>query len=448
MIYRGVRVVVRIALAVFFRRMVVSGAEHIRSKGPLIVVANHPNTLMDPLIVAAVMPQRIGFVAKAGLFANRLLVAFFRFFHVIPIFRKQDVRPGERPDNTRSFAQCHAYLQRGGSFLIFPEGSSFYEIKLREIKRGTARIALSYEQAHGWAGGTHIQPVALDYSDAIQFRSAVAVSVGPAIEVAPFRMVYEADEAAGVNALTEAIRTALAHHLPSTTSKTEEDLLIKAHAFHAAYIDPAADLHRDPGRSLAARKQVADALRTVKASRTELYADTAQRLTAYFDALHAEGLTAGFLTDRFLKRDRQWLLAAYILEALLLFPAYLFGLLTNYLPYILPSQVYRLTGLELEYKAPVQLVTGLLTFPLFYALEVWAFGHFTGAGTGARLAFVAALPFAGYLTLHYWTDLRRCARLLRFRVGVRKERITELMAQRDALVARMVEARRAVSEQA
>lgn len=442
MIYRGVRVVVRIALAVFFKRIVVPGEAHIRPKGPLIVAANHPNTLMDPLIVASLMPQRIGFVANAGLFANRFLVAFFRFFHVIPIFRKKDVAPGEKPDNTRAFAQCHAYLDQAGTFLIFPEGSSYYEIKLREIKSGTARIALSYEQARGWTGGTHIQPVALDYSDAIQFRSTVAVSIGHAIKVAAYRALHEGDEAAAVAALTEAIRTALARHVPSTGGKDEEALLVKAHAFYTTYMDPAADLHRDSGRSLATRKQVADVMLALRERHPDLFTDLAARIHAFFDALQREGITSGFLTDPFLRRDRKVLLAAYVLETVLLLPAYLFGLATNYLPYILPSQVYRASGLEIEYKAPVQLITGLLTFPVFYALDLWAFAHFTGAGTAAQLAFLAALPLAGYLSLHYWNDLQRLVRLLRFSFGARPDRIAELVAQRDAIVQRMEEAQR------
>jgi glycerol-3-phosphate O-acyltransferase/dihydroxyacetone phosphate acyltransferase len=442
MIYRGVRVVVRIALAVFFKRLVIHGAANIRPKGPLIVAANHPNTLMDPLIVASLMPQRIGFVANAGLFANRFLVAFFRFFHVIPIFRKKDVAPGEKPDNTRAFAQCHAYLDQGGSFLIFPEGSSYYEIKLREIKSGTARIALSYEQARGWTGGTHIQPVALDYSDAIQFRSTVAVSIGQAIEVAAYRALHEGDEAAAVAALTEAIRTALARHVPSTGGKDEEALLVKAHAFYTTYMDPSADLHRDAGRSLATRKQVADVMLALRERHPDLFTDLAARIHAFFDALQREGITRGFLTDPFLRRDRKVLLAAYVLETVLLLPAYLSGLATNYLPYILPSQVYRASGLEIEYKAPVQLITGLLTFPVFYALDLWAFAHFTGAGTAAQLAFLAALPLAGYLSLQYWNDLQRLVRLLRFSFGARPDRIAELVAQRDAIVQRMEEAQR------
>ena len=129
---------------------------------------------MDPLLVASLAEQRIGFVANAGLFTNRLLRPFLRYFHAIPIYRKKDVAPGEKRDNAEAFSKCHEYLATGGTFLIFPEGSSLYELNLREIKTGTARIALSYEASKGFAGGLRILPVALDYSDAIQFRSMAA----------------------------------------------------------------------------------------------------------------------------------------------------------------------------------------------------------------------------------------------------------------------------------
>ena len=108
MIYAFIKVLVRISTAVFFKKIVVAGRANMPERGPAIIVANHPNTLMDPLLVALLAEQRIGFVANAGLFSNSFLVAFFRHFHVIPIFRKKDVAPGEKPDNAHAFAQCHA----------------------------------------------------------------------------------------------------------------------------------------------------------------------------------------------------------------------------------------------------------------------------------------------------------------------------------------------------
>lgn len=147
--YRLVLKLIKIALFFFFKKIVVTGKQNRLNQGPIIIVANHPNTLMDPLIIASIMKQQIGFVGNAGLFSNPLLRLLLNYFNVIPTFRKKDIAQGEKPDNKYSFSKCHDYLDKEGTILIFPGGSSYYELKLREIKTGTARIALSYESVQG-----------------------------------------------------------------------------------------------------------------------------------------------------------------------------------------------------------------------------------------------------------------------------------------------------------
>lgn len=437
MVYELMKILVRACTSIYFKRIVAAGLEKLPASGPTIIVANHPNTLMDPLLIAAAVKQRIGFVANAGIFSNRALAAFFRYFHVIPIFRKKDVAPGEKPDNTQAFAQCHTYLAQSGTFLIFPEGSSYYEINLREIKTGTARIALSYDGP----GELRIAPIALDYSDAIQFRSMVRVTAGKPIAVSAYREAYQRNEVEAVEALTADIRKALAKKLPWTTGKDQEDLLIKAHTFYTTYATPAADLHEDPQRSLFVRKQLADALHRLRETRPELYERTSTRLLAFFDALSADRLTPGFYTHAFQQRSFLALCVGYLAELLLLAPIYLFGSITNYLPYILPSLVFKASRLDIEYKAPVQMIVGLILFPLFYALEVWTFHQFIDQRTWMNMLFLLALPIAGYATMWYWTQLRRFARILRFRFSVPEERKREMLHERDALLEAMMEAR-------
>jgi glycerol-3-phosphate O-acyltransferase / dihydroxyacetone phosphate acyltransferase len=440
MLYAIVKFLVRISTAVFFKRIVVVGRERLPAHGPAIIVANHPNTLMDPLLIAALMKQRVGAVANAGLFSNAWLVRFFRYFHVIPIYRKKDVAPGEQPDNTRAFAQCHAYLEQGGTFLIFPEGSSHYEINLREIKTGTARIALSY----AGPGELHIHPIALDYSDAIQFRSMVRITVGRPIRVSDFRDAHAGNEIEAVEALTAAIRSALAKKLPWTTDKAQEALLIKAHTFLTTYAAPEADLHKDPHRSLVLRKQLADTLHHLRTTQPALYARTSAQLIAFFDALRADRITPGFHTDAFRRKRFALLCVGYLAELTVLAPIYLFGLLTNYVPYILPSLLFKASRLDVEYKAPVQMITGLLIFPLCYGLQAWAFHRHIDPRTWTLLLLLLAMPIAGFVAIWYWTELQRFARLLRFRFVVPAARKHAMVQERDAIFAAIREARKDV----
>jgi 1-acyl-sn-glycerol-3-phosphate acyltransferase len=440
MIYALIKVLVRISTAVFFNKIVVVGRTKMPDHGPTIVVANHPNTLMDPLLVASLMKQQVGFVANAGIFSNNFLTRFFRYFHVIPIYRKKDVAVGAKNDNTQAFAQCHAYLEQGGTFLMFPEGTSHYEINLREIKTGTARIALSY----AGPGELRIVPVALDYSDAIQFRSMVRVTVGRPIMVSAYKEVQQRNEAEAIDALTTDIRKAFSRKLPWTTDKAQEALLIKAHTFFTTYAVPEADLHENPKRSLALRKQLADALHRLQAERSELYKQTSEQLLAFFEALRVDRITPGFYTDDFRQKNFLLLCLGYVAQLALLAPVYLFGLLTNYIPYILPSLVFKASRMEVEYKAPAQMIVGLISFPLFYGLEVWVFLRYIDPGIWSAALFLLAMPVAGYTAMWYWTELQRFARILRFRFVVPAARKSEMLRERDAILSAMMEVRRSL----
>ncbi|HYV94402.1 MAG TPA: 1-acyl-sn-glycerol-3-phosphate acyltransferase [Chitinophagales bacterium] len=445
MIYTTIKGIVKISLSVFFKKIVVTGSENIPDHGPMIIVANHPNTFMDPLIIGTITEQRIGFVANAGIFSNKLLITVLRYFHVIPIFRKKDIAPGEKPDNKEAFIKCHEYLDQSGTLLIFPEGSSYYELKLREIKTGTARIALSFEELKKFQGNLKILPVALDYSDSLQFRSMVSITVNPPLYTHVYKEAYLRNEFDGVKALTEDIRKALAKNIPRTSGKEQEDFLIKAHKFYTAFYEPGADLYENPKRSLELRTQLSKVFHYIYVHDTGLYHDTETKVHAFFSGLKSEGLTAGFFTDQFLRTNKALVCLGYLSKLLLLLPFYLFGILTNYLPYILPSKIFQSLKIDIEYKTSVQMVSGMITFPLFYALEIWIFRHYVSADLRSTLLFMVALPVTGYITMYYWTELQRFARVIRFCFFMKPREKVKLRELRDEILDRMEEARKSLS---
>jgi glycerol-3-phosphate O-acyltransferase / dihydroxyacetone phosphate acyltransferase len=112
--YGLVRSLVRLLLALFYRRIDVAGAERIPATGPLIVAANHHNSLVDAMLVLAVVPRRLRTLAKAPLFRHPLIGPFLRLVGALPVHRRQEA--GNDPArNAELFAATTATLRAGGA---------------------------------------------------------------------------------------------------------------------------------------------------------------------------------------------------------------------------------------------------------------------------------------------------------------------------------------------
>src|SRR2546430_13974837 len=114
--YRLVRGFVRLLLWLFYRRVDVVGAERIPSRGPLIIVANHHNSLVDPMLIMGTFPRRITAVAKAPLFRHPLIGPFLRAVGALPVHRREEA--GDDP------RQKEALFARSGEGRVGEEGRS------------------------------------------------------------------------------------------------------------------------------------------------------------------------------------------------------------------------------------------------------------------------------------------------------------------------------------
>ena len=164
----------------------VRGRQHLPSRGPLLIVANHPNALVDAMLVATTVPRPVLITARATLFEHRALARFLQRIGVVPLLRTQDVSPsaqgtGSLVRNDASLDHVSNALQRGEVVVIFPEGTSHDAPTMAPLKSGAARIAL---HAHaGGVRGLHIVPIGLVYERKERPGSRVLVRIGDGIDV-------------------------------------------------------------------------------------------------------------------------------------------------------------------------------------------------------------------------------------------------------------------------
>ncbi|MDO7849147.1 lysophospholipid acyltransferase family protein [Hymenobacter sp. M29] len=443
--YTVMKPLVQVALRVFFRRIETRHRERLNQPGPLLFAGNHPNTLMDPLLTAIQTRQPVAFLAKSTFFVNPIVRAIMQSGNSIPIYRRHDAEvDGARAtpeqvaaQNEASFGRCYDYLDQGGTIMIFPEGTSVSERRLRPLKTGAARIALGAEARHDFKLGLKVVPLAINYFDPSRFRSDVLLNVAPPIRVADYAAAYAQDPEAAADQLTDAIREALERRLVITRDAAEDAFVQQVERTFGNHLNP-----DDDPNTLYDNFQLSQTLLQALAW-FEQHAPT--RLVAMrlqFQTYLAD-LRRFRITDEALEGQRRGTFAG-LLNLFFGAPVWLYGVLNNYLPYILPSVVAKRATKEAEFVAPIMLVVGMITFPLAYALQAAAVQHYLTHDWRLTVLYVLSLPLTGFYALGYWNNLS--ARLERLRV-LRFFRATptlgeELLQRRAGLVRQLEEARK------
>ena len=445
--YTVMKPVVRLGLRVFFRRLEVRHPERLRLPGPLMLCGNHPNTLMDPLVTAVQRHQPIAFLAKSTFFKNPVLGAIMRSGNCIPIYRRQDAEGSAHApspaqlaaSNEASFGRCYDYLERGGTVMIFPEGTSVSERRLRPLKTGAARIALGTEARHDFKLGLKLVCVGTNYFDPSHFRSDVLLNVAPPIEVASYAARYHEDPDAAADELTEEIRRRLTRRLVISRDAADDQLAQQVERTFGNHLNP----DDDPSTlydNFQLSRTLLDAVAWFEQHDPGRLAALRGALTTYLTDLEGHKLDDEALDQSHRPGTR---LADYLNLALGL-PVWLYGLITNYIPYKIPAAVaYRATK-DTEFIAAIMLGVGILTFPLAYALEAAAVQHWLTHDWRLTLLFISSLPLAGFYALGYWQTLS--ARFKRLRVRQLPAAVlARLRGQRAAILQLLDEARAALA---
>ena len=174
---RLMAVVARFAATLLLRRLEVAGEDRLPRRGPALLVANHFNGFVDPIVITAALGRTPRFIAKAGLRRLPVAGALLRGAGVVFVQRRQD----GGGDNDDAFAECHRALADDDTVAIFPEGTTHDRPRLDPLKTGAARIALGARRAG--ARGLVIVPVGLTFPDKVALRSSALVQLGPPIEL-------------------------------------------------------------------------------------------------------------------------------------------------------------------------------------------------------------------------------------------------------------------------
>ncbi|MBM3276526.1 MAG: 1-acyl-sn-glycerol-3-phosphate acyltransferase [Candidatus Handelsmanbacteria bacterium] len=385
---------VRFALWVFFRKIEVRGREQVPRGRPLVLVANHPNVMLDVLLLGAFAPGPFPrFLGKTTLFKNTFYTFFLRRLGGIPVARSQDPG-GQVGRNQEMLREACQTLVQGDSLALFPEGLSRSGLRLRPFKPGAARIALRAEDESGGQAGIWIVPVGLTYTAPGIFRSEVVLHFGAPVQAGDFLTAYRANHGQGAQQLTDLLYQRL---LPLTLHLENPDLEEAIHDLVALYGEEVLQEFPDSPerhRRLLAGQELIRAAQYYARTNPALVRVLATRLRHHLGQLRRLDLEPKALSPG-KTAPGPW----HLFLTLLLAPLALYGLLNNALPYVVPRLWTRAYAEEPEMWATVKLAVGIVAFPLYYALRMGVAYWFWG--WSLAFEYGLTLPLSGLFALYY-----------------------------------------------
>jgi 1-acyl-sn-glycerol-3-phosphate acyltransferase len=320
--YTSVRLFLKISLQFYSKKIIVKGKKNIPKKGAILFAINHPNALLDPLMVTCNNPRENHFLVRADVFKKPLIRKALSSLNLMPIYR---IRDGikQLSNNEEVFEKCYNILKNEETLFIFPQGGHSRDRNIKSLSKGFTRIVFGALEKYSDLEISVI-PVGLTYQNSSTFPSKVIVSYGNAINS---RAIFDSNpKAKAINILKADVSNQLKEitvHIPN--DENYEAVLNKLNAANVDFTN--VNL---------VNKMIAD----------NRFPEPVKKPT------------------NFLK------------------PLYYFIILNSLIPYLFWKKQSK--GIEeIEFTDTFRYGLNVLTFPLFYALQGLIISYFFGAKIGS-----------------------------------------------------------------
>ncbi len=173
MFYPALRTFVKFGMKWYVKDWQVRQLEHTQLDLPTIVVANHPNSFFDALVLAVHSPKDTRFLVRGDIFEKPWANWLLRNLFMIPIYKKSD-DPDFEVRNAFTYDECAKCLKSSENIVLFPEGVSRNSHQLRPLMPH-GFVALT-ERAIRMDVPVQIQAFALGYNSFDSIPKAVALT--------------------------------------------------------------------------------------------------------------------------------------------------------------------------------------------------------------------------------------------------------------------------------
>lgn len=395
-----VRPVVKVWFDFYHKSVTYSGFEQVNWSKPIIFAPSHQSAFTDALCL--ILPTEytndrfIYPLIRADAFGNNSFIDWvLTAFHMLPVYRPKD-NVDLRKRNNLVFFDCYKILSKNRNLLIHPEGNCYAIKRVRQFKKGLARIAFGAEENNDFNLGVTIVPVGINYRTVTQERGGIHIQCGNPIDVSEYKEAYAEHSASAISDLTQSVEQGVKKVTVDIQSDEyytlTEDILDLAKNRSASFVS---DLQYTREEVIFEKQLIQTVDQVIEDS------ESAQELqTAVQNIL--ENLKGLKLSKKLplVQTHKPLLLVGEGLSYVFLIPLYLYGWINNILPwYLIHNLADRIK--DKQFINSARMASGLLIFPICYLVQSAIFGLIYGSITWT-LVYLLSLPISGILSLNIW----------------------------------------------
>jgi hypothetical protein len=344
--------------------------------------------------------------------------------------------PGESHKNEEVFETCFQHLGKGRCLLIFPEGNSRTERRLRPLKTGTARIALGANQYTNYDVDVKIIPIGINYSNPHRFQSDLYISIGEPISSAAYNEAFLANPKKTSGELTGAVEEAMKQQLVIIEDESLDELVTNIERIYKH--EAMEQTNIGAAESFLMQKDIVEVVQHFHRHDADRVWRVNLMMQNYNYHLHRFGLRDELLKGSGKHTD----VRKHLTFLTISFPMFLVGFLLNLLPYQVSTFLIKKIGPREDFEGSIKLAVGMFTFLAWYIALAIYLSHLTNIWLGV-LSVLALYPL-GLFALHYLKTYLQVRGTIRFVFFFLKKGkiITRLMTERQAIIQELDAARK------
>lgn len=381
----------------YFKTEVV-GLDKLPENATLIFAPNHQNALIDALAILTIKRKwQPVFLARADIFKKPLLSKILTFLKIMPVYRIRDGYENLSLNNS-IFKKTMDVLRNKNGLVILPEGNHAGFKRLRQLKKGIARIAFQAEEASSESLNIHIVPVGLEYSNYVKYHSKLLIRIGDPFPISKYLSLYRENKAQAYNTLIDELRDRL----------KEEIINIDSEEYYNGYLS-VMDIFTDrfikeqkikptQNHKFIINKKLVTLLDETKAKNEKKYESFMSSVNRYAELLEKFHIPSGGIP---LKAKKIFLLPLQLLLILLFSPLALYGFV-NHAISILGAYFLSNKFEDVQFHSSVRHGIILILLPLSYLIQFLVVGFIFGFIWYAFL-YLVTLPLSAII-LYNWRE--------------------------------------------